>query len=101
MLDILTLSDQSHDYFTWIDTGIVSHKKFADLIDLIEPNDLLIFNNTKYAARIYGNKSTGGKVEVMIERLTSGSRELAQIKSSKSLKLKFNLFKKRSWFKSC
>lgn len=68
-------------------SGIVSHKKFVDLIDLIEPNDLLIFNNTRVIpARIYGNKSSGGKVEVMIERLTSGSRGLAQIKSSKSLK---------------
>ena len=68
-------------------SGSVSHNKFIDLIDFINPNDLLVFNNTRVIpARIYGYKSTGGKVEVMIERITSGSRGIAHIRSGKSLK---------------
>ena len=68
-------------------SGVVSHNNFIDLIDLINPNDLLIFNNTRVIpARVYGHKSSGGKVEVMVERITSGTRGIAHIRSSKSLK---------------
>ena len=53
----------------------------------MQPNDLLIFNNTRVIpARLFGEKETGGKVEVLVERITSGSRAVAQIRASKSPK---------------
>lgn len=67
--------------------GSLGHHGFVDLVDLLQPNDLLIFNNTRVIpARLFGEKETGGKVEVMVERITSGSRGVAQIRASKSPK---------------
>ena len=67
--------------------GEVLHHQFTDLIDELQPNDLLVFNNTRVIpARLFGEKASGGKVEVMIERITSGSRGIAQIRASKSPK---------------
>lgn len=67
--------------------GEVLHHQFTDLIDELQPKDLLVFNNTRVIpARLFGEKASGGKVEVMIERITSGSRGIAQIRASKSPK---------------
>ena len=67
--------------------GGLGHHGFVDLVDLLQPNDLLIFNNTRVIpARLFGEKETGGKVEVLVERITSGSRAVAQIRASKSPK---------------
>lgn len=67
--------------------GEVKHQKFVDLVNLLEPNDLLVFNNTRVIpARLFGEKESGGKVEVLIERITSGSRGIAQIRASKAPK---------------
>ena len=58
---------------------------FRDLESLFQPDDLLIFNNTKVIpARLFGRKSTGGKIEILIERITDENRALAHIRSSKS-----------------
>lgn len=66
----------------------VAHKQFSDLTDLLEPGDLLVFNNTKVIpARLHGQKPSGGKVEVMIERLIDEKRALAFIRSNKSPKM--------------
>ena len=62
-------------------------KSFSDIIDLIHKDDLLVFNNTRVIpARLQGNKSTGGKVEVMVERVLDDQRILAHIRSNKSPK---------------
>ncbi|WP_353892631.1 tRNA preQ1(34) S-adenosylmethionine ribosyltransferase-isomerase QueA [Proteinivorax hydrogeniformans] len=51
------------------ETNCITHKKFKDIIDYLNPNDLLIFNNTKVIpARIFGRKDTGAKVEVLLVR---------------------------------
>ena len=51
-------------------TGEFDHKHFADVLGLIEPNDLLVFNNTRVIpARLHGCKATGGKVEILVERV--------------------------------
>lgn len=66
----------------------IKDKVFTDIIDYINSGDLLIFNNTKVIpARLYGNKVSGGKIEVLIERLLEGNRALAHIKASKSPKI--------------
>jgi S-adenosylmethionine:tRNA ribosyltransferase-isomerase len=60
---------------------------FTQFIDLLKPNDLLVMNDTRVIpARLYGKKSTGGKVEILLERLIDEHRCLAQIRASKSPK---------------
>jgi len=70
----------------------ISDGLFPDILNLIQPEDLLIFNETKVIkARLFGQKSSGGKVELLIERILqdeSGefTEALAHIKTSKALK---------------
>lgn len=63
----------------------VAHdRRFADLPELLRPNDLLVFNDTRVMrARLYGRKETGGRVELLIERVLEPGRGLAHIKASK------------------
>ncbi len=68
-------------------TGRYEDYGFRDLLSFLEPNDCLVFNDTKVIpARLYGNKASGGKLEVLIERLLDGQRALAHIRCSKSPK---------------
>lgn len=61
-------------------------KKFTDFVDLLDPNDLLIFNDTRVIkARLFGKKITGGKVEIMIERILDSNHALAHLKTSKKI----------------
>lgn len=61
--------------------------KFSDLPDLIQPGDLMVFNDTKVIkARLFGRKESGGQVEIMIERITDTRNAVAQIRASKSPK---------------
>jgi S-adenosylmethionine:tRNA ribosyltransferase-isomerase len=60
---------------------------FSDLPQLLQPGDLLVFNDTRVIpARLFGRKSTGGRVEILIERLLGGSEARAQLGVSKSPK---------------
>ncbi|TCP96849.1 S-adenosylmethionine:tRNA ribosyltransferase-isomerase [Cricetibacter osteomyelitidis] len=69
------------------ENGEIFHRTFADVIDLINEGDLLIFNNTRVIpARMFGRKASGGKVEVLVERILSESRFLAHVRSSKAPK---------------
>ncbi|BBN82842.1 S-adenosylmethionine:tRNA ribosyltransferase-isomerase [Pseudoalteromonas sp. A25] len=68
-------------------SGEISHKVFTDILDFLQPNDIMVFNNTKVIpARMFGQKSTGGKVEVLVERVLDEHRVLAHVRSSKSPK---------------
>jgi len=68
-------------------TGHCEDKQFQDLVDLIKPGDLIVFNDTRVIpARILGEKATGGKVEVLVERILDPHSVLAHIKSNKSPK---------------
>jgi S-adenosylmethionine:tRNA ribosyltransferase-isomerase len=61
--------------------------RFKDLPSLLRPGDLLVFNNTRVMpARLYGRKESGGRVELLIERVVSGQLALAHVRSSKSPK---------------
>lgn len=56
-----------------------------DLPALLRAGDLLVFNDTRVIpARLFGHKATGGRVEIMIERLLPGNEALAQLGVSKS-----------------
>ncbi len=66
-------------------TGQVQDLKFTDLLHQLDSKDLLVFNNTKVIpARLLGHKETGGKVEVLVERVLDHERVLAHVRSSKS-----------------
>jgi len=68
-------------------TGELTHLTFKDIVDLINPNDLLIFNDTRVIpARLFGTKETGGKIEVLVERVLDDTSFLAHVRSSKSPK---------------
>lgn len=68
--------------------GEIQHGIFHDVIDLINPNDLLVFNNTKVIpARIFGTKVTGGRVEILVERVIDKERIMVQLRASKAPKL--------------
>ena len=60
---------------------------FSALPALLRAGDLLIINNTRVIkARLFGSKSSGGKIEILIERLLAPNRALAQVRASKSPK---------------
>lgn len=62
----------------------LTHNHFNDVVGLIEPGDLLVFNDTKVIpARLFGRKATGGSVEILIERILDDKRVLAQVRVSK------------------
>jgi S-adenosylmethionine:tRNA ribosyltransferase-isomerase len=68
-------------------SGQLSDRQFNELPTLLDAGDLLVFNNTKVIpARLFGIKASGGRVEVLVERLLSRSECLAQVRASKSPK---------------
>lgn len=69
-------------------TGAVGHRQFRDLPALLNPGDLLVFNNTRVIpARLLGQKPSGGKVEVLVERLLDEHRVLAHVRSNRAPKV--------------
>lgn len=68
-------------------TGKLLHRRFGQLLDFLQPEDLLVFNNTRVIpARLFAQKESGGKVEILIERVLDGNRVMAQLRASKSPK---------------
>ncbi|KOC90012.1 tRNA preQ1(34) S-adenosylmethionine ribosyltransferase-isomerase QueA [Winslowiella iniecta] len=68
-------------------SGELTHGVFTDLLDKLEAGDLLVFNNTRVIpARVFGRKASGGKIEVLVERMLDETRVLAHVRSSKSPK---------------
>lgn len=68
-------------------TGDVRDQLFSELPQLLQRGDLLILNDTRVIpARLRGRKSSGGQVEVLIERVTGETTVLAQVRASKSPK---------------
>lgn len=68
------------------ETNSINNLNFKDLFNLINKDDLLIFNDTKVIkARLFGEKLTGGKVEILVERIIDEKNALALIKTSKKI----------------
>jgi S-adenosylmethionine:tRNA ribosyltransferase-isomerase len=64
------------------------HRIFSQLPDLLQAGDLLVFNDTKVVkARLFGEKATGGKLELLIERVVSNNEVVAHMKVSKKPRL--------------
>lgn len=67
------------------DDGGLTDLQFVDFPSLLRPDDLLVFNNTRVIpARLLGQKDSGGKIEVLVERVLDEHRVLAHVRSSKS-----------------
>ncbi|HEY0844806.1 MAG TPA: tRNA preQ1(34) S-adenosylmethionine ribosyltransferase-isomerase QueA [Noviherbaspirillum sp.] len=79
------LPERSASRLLHVDGEALIDRAFADIVDLLSPGDLLVFNNTRVLkARFFGAKQTGGKVEVLIERVVDHRTVHAQIRASKS-----------------
>lgn len=63
------IKDRSHSKLLVLDriTGNIDHKRFDDIVNYLDSNDVLVLNNTKVLpSRIYGNKETGAKIETLL-----------------------------------
>ena len=83
------LSERSASRLLEVDAArsTIDHRSFRDLPSLLSPNDLLVFNNTRVLpARLFAQKQTGGKVEILFERLLGDGSALAHVRASKSPK---------------
>jgi len=88
------VAERSHSRLMRMDTaGHISHHHFYDVIDFLRPHDLLVLNNTKVLkARLLGKKSSGGAVELLLERLIDDSHCLMHAKSNKPIKPGLQVF---------
>jgi S-adenosylmethionine:tRNA ribosyltransferase-isomerase len=67
--------------------GTLTDRSFRDLPSLLGPDDLLVFNDTRVIpARVHGRKPTGGRVEILLERILGGRRLLAHVRGGGSLR---------------
>ncbi len=69
------------------ESGGLKHRRFTDLLDHLRPGDLMVFNDTRVIpARLFGQKASGGRLEILVERVLDEHRVLAHVRSSKSPK---------------
>lgn len=65
--------------------GGLSHQRFPDLLDHLDPGDLMVFNDTRVIpARLFGHKESGGRVEMLLERPLDAHRALAHLRASRA-----------------
>lgn len=68
-------------------TGNVKHDQFKAIVDYLQAYDLLVFNDTRVIpARMLGEKLSGGKVEILVERMLDDHRVLAHVRSNRAPK---------------
>jgi S-adenosylmethionine:tRNA ribosyltransferase-isomerase len=64
-------------------SGAFADRQFRDIVDLVRPGDVMVFNDTRVIkARLAGRKKSGGKIEVLIERVLTGEHAFAQVRAS-------------------
>ncbi len=81
----LPLPERSASRLLQVDGDRLADRAFADIVDLLTPGDLLVFNDTRVLkARFFGVKASGGKVEVLVERVLDQRTVHAQVRASKS-----------------
>lgn len=69
------------------ENSAIEHRHFKDLVHLLEADDLLVFNDTRVIpARLLGSKVSGGKVEVLVERILDSHRVMAHVRSNRAPK---------------
>jgi S-adenosylmethionine:tRNA ribosyltransferase-isomerase len=79
------LAQRSASRLLHVSQAAFADRAFTDIVDLLSPGDLLVFNNTRVLkARFFGVKETGGKVEALVERVLDARTVHAQLRASKS-----------------
>jgi S-adenosylmethionine:tRNA ribosyltransferase-isomerase len=79
------LPDRSASRLLQLDGERITDRRFADIVDQLQAGDVLVMNNTRVLkARFFGQKDTGGQVEVLVERVLDPRTVLAQVRASKS-----------------
>jgi S-adenosylmethionine:tRNA ribosyltransferase-isomerase len=79
-------------------SGVYEHHLFQHLADFLEPGDLLVMNDSRVIpARLYGQKMSGGRVELLVEKIMDDTDFLAHIKASKSPKAGAMIHLDSSW----
>ncbi|AXA93007.1 tRNA preQ1(34) S-adenosylmethionine ribosyltransferase-isomerase QueA [Massilia sp. YMA4] len=79
------LPDRSASRLLHVDGPRLADRQFTDILALLQPGDLLVMNDTRVLkARFFGVKDSGGKVEVLVERVLDTRTVLAQVRASKS-----------------
>ncbi|MDO6619528.1 MULTISPECIES: tRNA preQ1(34) S-adenosylmethionine ribosyltransferase-isomerase QueA [unclassified Shewanella] len=69
-------------------SGELADKQFTDVLSKVNSGDLMVFNNTRVIpARLFGQKASGGKLEMLVERMLDDKRILAHVRCSKSPKV--------------
>lgn len=82
----LPLPDRSQSQLLDVGSQLID-RQFSEISHLLSEGDLLVFNNTKVIkARLFGNKQTGGQIEVLVERILDDRTAIAKIRASKSPK---------------
>lgn len=82
------LKERSDSRLLLVNKQQLKDLQFTDIVDLLNQDDLLVFNNTQVIpARLYGTKSSGGKIEMLIERIIDTDTALAHVKASKAPKI--------------
>jgi S-adenosylmethionine:tRNA ribosyltransferase-isomerase len=83
----IPLPERSGSRLLEVTTDTLVDRRFSDILDLLNPGDLLVMNDTRVLkARFFGVKETGGAVEVLVERVLDSRTVLAQVRASKSPK---------------
>ena len=68
-------------------SGSLNDLSIRDLVDLVQPGDLLVFNDTRVvAARLVGFKPSGGRVEIFLERAVGERQALVRLRASKAIR---------------
>jgi S-adenosylmethionine:tRNA ribosyltransferase-isomerase len=81
------LAERSASRLLHIDGDALIDRAFVDIAAILQPGDLLVFNDTRVLkARFFGTKESGGKVEVLVERVIDNRTVYAQVRASKSPK---------------
>ena len=81
------LAERSASRLLHVAGGMLADRKIRDLPDLLRSDDLLVFNDTRVIkARFYGQKASGGQIEVLVERIVTPARAVAMVRASKSPK---------------
>ncbi|HEX8885519.1 MAG TPA: S-adenosylmethionine:tRNA ribosyltransferase-isomerase, partial [Noviherbaspirillum sp.] len=74
------LAERSASRLLHVEQHALADRAFTDIVDLLSPGDLLVFNNTRVLkARFFGVKETGGKVEALVERVLDARTVHAQL----------------------
>lgn len=83
----VTLATRSGSRLLQVKQDRVADRSFSDITDVLQPGDVLVFNDTRVLnARFRGVKASGGQVEVLVERVMDALTVLAQVRASKTPK---------------